>query len=59
MPRTARLVIPHLPYHITHRGNNREQICYYDTEYFPSTNSTDASLPKRRISQTLMAFFAK
>ena len=33
MPRTARLVIPEVPYHITHRGNNREQIFFFDTDY--------------------------
>ena len=33
MSRTARLVIPEVPYHITHRGNNREQIFFYDTDY--------------------------
>ena len=33
MPRTARLVIPEVPYHITHRGNNRQQIFCYDNDY--------------------------
>ena len=33
MPRTARLVIPNVPYHITHRGNNRQQIFCFDADY--------------------------
>ena len=30
MPRKARLVIPKLPYHITQRGNNRQDIFFVD-----------------------------
>ena len=33
MPRSARLVIPEVPYHITQRGNNRTQTFFYDPDY--------------------------
>jgi putative transposase len=32
MSRTARIVIPDVPYHITQRGNNRQDIFYRDTD---------------------------
>ena len=54
MPRTARLVIPNLPYHITHRGNNREQIFYYDTEY--QTYLTSLKQHSRAHSLTLLDY---
>ena len=34
MPRAPRLVIPGIPHHIIHRGNNRQQIFYQDKDYF-------------------------
>jgi putative transposase len=33
MPRNPRIVIPGLPHHITHRGNNRQNI-FYATEHY-------------------------
>ena len=33
MPRTARLVIPEVPYHITQRGKNRAQTFFTDSDY--------------------------
>ena len=33
MPRKARLVIPHLPYHITQRGNNRQTTFFVNDDY--------------------------
>jgi putative transposase len=32
MPRTARFVIPRYPFHITHRGNNKQDIFYSDED---------------------------
>lgn len=32
MPRIARIVIPEAPYHITQRGNNRQDIFFRDTD---------------------------
>ncbi|MCA9250036.1 MAG: transposase [Phycisphaerales bacterium] len=32
MPRTARIVIPHLPHHITQRGNNRQDVFFVDDD---------------------------
>jgi len=33
MPRLARTVIPGLPYHVTHRGNNRQEIFLGESDY--------------------------
>ena len=33
MPRIARPVIPGMPHHIVHRGNNRQQIFYQEKDY--------------------------
>jgi REP element-mobilizing transposase RayT len=33
MPRIARNIIPDIPYHIIHRGNNRQKIFFNDTDY--------------------------
>ena len=33
MPRTARIVIPHLPHHVTQRGNNRHDIFFTSDDY--------------------------
>lgn len=32
MPRTARIVIPNVPHHITHRGNNRQDVFFADDD---------------------------
>jgi len=32
MPRTARIVIPEVPHHITHRGNNLEDVFFVDED---------------------------
>ena len=32
MPRIARLVIPHLPHHVTQRGNNRQDVFLVDDD---------------------------
>ena len=34
MPRTARIVIPGTPHHITHRGNNREAVFLCEHDYW-------------------------
>lgn len=34
MPRTARIVIPGTPHHITHRGNNREAVFLDEHDFF-------------------------
>ena len=36
MPRTARIVIPEMPHHITQRGNHRQKVFFslYDRQYF-------------------------
>ena len=33
MARLARVVIPGLPYHVTQRGNGRQQVFFADTDY--------------------------
>ncbi len=33
MPRTARVVVPGVPHHITQRGNNRQQIFHNESDY--------------------------
>jgi putative transposase len=33
MARIARIVIPGLPHHITHRGNRRDQVFFDDSDY--------------------------
>jgi putative transposase len=33
MPRSARCIIPDYPYHLTHRGNNKQQIFFKDADY--------------------------
>ncbi len=33
MPRTARIVIPDVPHHVTHRGNNRQDIFFTYDDY--------------------------
>lgn len=33
MPRTARLVVPGLPHHVTHRGNHRQRTFYSGADY--------------------------
>jgi putative transposase len=33
MPRIARLVIPHVPYHVTQRGNRREPVFFESGDY--------------------------
>jgi putative transposase len=33
MPRTARFIIPDYPYHLTHRGNNKQQLFFSDSDY--------------------------
>ena len=33
MPRTARIVIPHLPHHVTQRGNNRQDVFFTSDDY--------------------------
>jgi len=33
MPRVARIVIPDLPHHVTHRGNNRQGVFFMDDDY--------------------------
>ncbi len=33
MPRGPRAVIPKIPHHIIHRGNNRQEIFYHDIDY--------------------------
>ncbi|HNR30634.1 MAG TPA: transposase, partial [Candidatus Hydrogenedentes bacterium] len=33
MPRTARVVIPGAPHHVTQRGNNRQQVFFEDADY--------------------------
>ncbi|MDX1351640.1 MAG: transposase [Thiomicrorhabdus sp.] len=33
MPRTARLVVPNVPHHVTQRGNRREQVFFTDADY--------------------------
>lgn len=32
MPRTARLVLPELPHHVTQRGNNRQDVFFTDDD---------------------------
>ena len=32
MPRIARIVIPDVPYHVTQRGNNREDVFFGDDD---------------------------
>src|SRR5690242_2555649 len=32
MPRTARIVIANIPYHITHRGNYRQDVFFSDAD---------------------------
>ena len=32
MPRIARIVIPHLPHHVTQRGNNRQDVFFVDDD---------------------------
>jgi putative transposase len=32
MPRTARIVIPQIPHHITQRGNNRQEVFFVDED---------------------------
>jgi putative transposase len=32
MPRTARIVIPGLPHHVTQRGNNRQDVFFVDDD---------------------------
>lgn len=33
MPRVARLVVPHIPHHVTQRGNRRQQTFFRDDDY--------------------------
>lgn len=33
MPRSARLVVPHLPHHVTHRGNNKQRTFFSEADY--------------------------
>ena len=33
MPRTARIVIPDIPHHVTHRGNRAEQVFFDEGDY--------------------------
>jgi putative transposase len=33
MPRSARLVVPSLPHHVTHRGNRKRQTFFADSDY--------------------------
>ena len=33
MARLARIVIPHLPHHVTQRGNRRQQVFFGDDDY--------------------------
>jgi putative transposase len=33
MPRSARLVVPAVPHHLTHRGNNKQQTFFADADY--------------------------
>lgn len=33
MPRAARLVIPHLPHHVTQRGNRRQPTFFHEDDY--------------------------
>jgi putative transposase len=33
MPRIARLVVPHIPHHVTQRGNRRQQVFFSDDDY--------------------------
>jgi hypothetical protein len=33
MPRMARVVVPHYPHHVTHRGNHRQQTFFCDDDY--------------------------
>ncbi len=35
MPRTARMVVPRVPYHITQRGNRREDVIFCDGDRKP------------------------
>lgn len=32
MPRTARIVVPNVPHHITQRGNNRQDVFFVDDD---------------------------
>jgi putative transposase len=33
MPRSARLVVPAVPHHLTHRGNNKQRTFFADSDY--------------------------
>ncbi|MHB9026736.1 MAG: transposase [Armatimonadota bacterium] len=33
MPRTARIVLPDVPHHLTQRGNNRQTVFFHDADY--------------------------
>lgn len=33
MPRTARIVVPGIPHHMTQRGNNRQTVFFLDDDY--------------------------
>jgi putative transposase len=32
MPRIARIIIPDVPYHVTQRGNNRQDVFFTDDD---------------------------
>ena len=33
MPRVARIIVPGYPYHITQRGNNRQEVFFVDDDH--------------------------
>jgi putative transposase len=32
LPRTARIIVPHVPHHVTQRGNNRQDVFFTDDD---------------------------
>ena len=49
MPRTARIVIPGIPHHITQRGNRRQNTFFSDSDYFIYLSTMAASCEKQRV----------
>jgi len=50
MPRTARIVIPDLPYHITQRGNYRQDVFEYDEDRLSYLSWIDDYSKKYKLS---------
>ena len=50
MSRIARLVIPHLPHHITQRGNGRQQVFFDDADYITFRDMLAASCKAAKVS---------